>query len=204
VDYVATRLGPTVKLLRLEDLAEGTALSPFHLFPNLIETKPKFSVVDLGRLRIEGTVPMSKMQLRLDEQVFSVEAEEQLISLNELITRALNATDEIGWPLPHEMANWSKSVTMNIDSSHQVKLHHDGKVLHVANLPISVLITCDSRLTPIPVHELRYSQELLDGELAWVTRTTAHQQDRQVELTMVVKPDKDGFLQNIQTFCTFV
>lgn len=203
VDEVATRLGPTVKLLRLEDLAKGATLSPFHLFPNLLETKPKFSVVDLGPLRIEGPVPMFQMQLRLDEQVFSVEAEEQLISLDELIARALNATDEIALPPPHEMANWSKTVTANIDSSHQVKFHHDGKALHVANLPVSVRITLDSRLTPIPVHELRYSQESLDGELAWVTRTTLQQQDRQVEITIVVKPDKDGFLKNIQTFCTF-
>jgi hypothetical protein len=201
VDEVATRIGPTVKLLKLDDLSEGAGKNPFTLVPTLLETARKFSIAKLGPIGIKGPAQISKVQLRSDERVFTVEAERQLISLNELVTRALDSSDEIGVPPPHEMANWSQSVEMRIDGSHQVKYHHAGKVYPVEKLEISILVMFDVHPNPISVEGLRYSQELVDGQLAWVSRTTIQRQDGQVEITIVVTPDKDGLLRNLRVFC---
>ncbi len=200
IEEVATRIGPTVKLLKLDDISECASTSPFTLMPTLLETAPKFSIKKLGPMSLKGLGEGSEVQLRSDEPVFRVGTEMRLISLNELITGALNGTNELVLPPPHQLANWSQPVEWRIDDSHQVKYHYSGNFYHVEKFEISILVTCDIHQIPISVEGLRYTQELIDGQLAWLTRTTIQRPNGQFEITIVVTPNKDGFLRNLSIF----
>jgi len=199
VDEVATRLGPTVKLLTLEDLEAGKELSGFVLVPHLTEITPKFSVTDLGPIRFLKPLDLPETQVTLTEKVFSVEDDAEPISINDVLVRYLNSAKPVDLPPPHEVANWSRSLNVLINESSQLRFHHRGEKLLVAELPISLVITCDVQGTPIPVHGLSYRQALIDGALAWVTITRLLNQGREVELTIIVKPDRNGFLNSLHT-----
>ena len=110
--------------------------------------------------------------------------------------------DILASPVP--VATWSQSVTLLIDQSHDLWFEHLGERILLREFPIKLVVTCSTTNRPMPVENLSYRQEFLDGALAWVAKTRLPHRGREAELTIVVTPDQDGFLKCVRPFLSLV
>lgn len=196
IDDVATRLGPRVKLLTLGNLTESTELSGFVLVPNLIELCPGFAIQAVDLVDLSGRTDEREITVSTDDAVFSVGDSQVRLSLNDIVSRALHNSADIKLPEPHLTAGWSQSVELVFDDSCDLVLHYGGGgKAQVARLPVSVLIACALRSTPISVHSLSYRQVDVEGTLAWTTTARLEHQGQEVELTLIYSRDEQGYLR---------
>jgi hypothetical protein len=77
-----------------------------------------------------------------------------------------------------------------------------NKKIQVKEWSIELKLYAEAKQIPIPVTHLEYKQELLDGIIAWVGRTQFNYKGQSLELTVVVKPDEQGYLRDITTWFT--
>lgn len=200
IDDVQTRIGPTVKLLTLKDLTSVGKVSAFTLAPFMVEASPKYFITDIGIPKVSGIHEVS-LSLNTDERIISIANNDEIFSLNELIAIALNNASNLQLPLPHEIENWNQFVTLPLESVFEsICFNLVNTKIHVKEWSIGLKLYAEAKHIPIPVTHLEYRQELLDGTIAWVGRTQFKHKGQSFELTIVVRPDEQGYLRDINTW----
>jgi hypothetical protein len=204
IDDVRTRIGPTVKLLTLEDLASVDKTSAFVLAPFIVETYPKYQITDIGTPRLFRTRETS-LNLNTAERIISLGTNHKTYSLGELIASALNNAPDLPQPAPHEIENWVQFVNLPLESVFEsIWLDTGDERIQVKEWSIGLKLYAEAKNIPIPVTHLEYKQEFLDGTIAWIGHTQFNHNGQNLELTVVVMPDEQGYLRNVRTWLTSV
>jgi len=201
VEEVATVLGPTVRLLTLKNLPLGLQVNPFRMHPAVINTNPKFKIKAVTSLKLlNPEVPVTDVEIRSDEQVFFRGQGAPMKSLNEIMAEFVNSSSDLPRPAPHEMSGWHKDVEINLSGGAELMLQHQNLVLRVGELTCLVELTCEAEIIPIEVDYFIYEQELIDGNLAWITKTVVENNNQKVQLTVIIRPNEDGYLHTVGFF----
>lgn len=200
IDDVKSRIGPTVKLLTMEDLASVDRTSPVMLAPFLLDTSPKYQITDIGSPKVASTHDTS-LSLNTAERIISIGSRNERYCLDELISAALNKVPDLPQPAPHEIEGWAQLITLPLESFFEsVWLHLDNESIQAIEWSVGLKLLVEAESIPIPVTHLEYKQETLDGAIAWVAHTQFNHKGQSLELTVVVMPDEQGFLRNIRTW----
>jgi hypothetical protein len=194
IEEVATKIGPTVKLLTLEDLAEDKTLYGCFLIPRLIVPNGKWKIHDFGTIDLIGAVNSFEFILDTNIKNFSVNNISERLSLNDIIRIFLN--QKIIVPPPHELSTSSQHIKIVLDDSvHEFWFHHLDCKFRIKNWSIDLEIYYEPQEMPIPVTNLVYKQQSIDGVMAWVSIAQFVYEEQEHEINIIFKPDDNGFLQ---------
>jgi hypothetical protein len=202
IDDVQSRIGPTVKLLTMEDLDSGDRTSPFTLAQFILDTSPKYQITDIGTPKVASARDTS-LCLNTGDRIISIGSGNERFSLDELLSTALNNFPNLPQPAPHEIEGWVQLITLPLESFFESTwLHLDNESIQVIEWTVGLRLLVEAKTIPIPVTNLEYKQEALDGAIAWVAHTQFNHKGQSLELTVVVMPDEQGFLRNVRTWLT--
>lgn len=193
---VATHYGPTVRLLTLEELQIQEANMLGLLFPSHFATlrKPLFSVESVGPMILENPPLIEGLELGASDKVFELGDTAGRLTLLEVISKALGeCTDTAiqgGWQEPD---SYSAEIVLSSGEVRELWLHFGEQRFKVRKFPVRVRIGIHK--SEIPLTCFAYTQEFIDGVLAWVVSAKHVSGDVDTRVQLVYKPDKDGFLQ---------
>ena len=195
IDEVATKCGPTVRLLTLAQLRETKVSGLEFVYPFVLHKTPHFTLeaVEPG-VRLESPPADKSLTLNSGDKVFTLDNSQELQSLNELIAHDLNRVIsqtflEKGVEEPN-----SYSLEINLGSAKRdLWLHLDGHPQKVLNLPVRLRV--EITVSKIPLTILTYQQQFIDGVLAWVTLAKGIIEDKEVSFQIVFKANREGFLE---------
>jgi hypothetical protein len=195
VDEVATRFGPTVKLMTLEQLQEARIQQLIFVVPYVIHKHPHISFESVGPVELENPPQhIEEFELNPTEKVFSQSDAEEQFSLIELVDR-LYESYVPGLFLQQgvvEPNSYSLLITLG-SFERDLWLHLGESRLKVLRLPIRLL--AETRVTEIPLSVRTYQQEFIDDTLAWIVSANAIVEGKEVGFQIVFKRNDDGFLQ---------
>jgi len=218
IEDVATRIGPTVTLMTLEEL-EASKPRPVFMLPNSIHTTPKYDIEEIGLIKLSEKIDAFECDT-LSSKMISIGDNSECLSICEFISCILNQNlpqffSGQGFPAPDmykveivlsdmEMdlcgqgvsapdMCYIKIVNNVIDTN--VWLHYQNQKIRILNWSIKLRITTEKQLLNIPMTQFAYHQESTDGALAWVATTQMLIQNKYQEIQLVFKPDKCGYLQ---------
>ena len=193
IEEVATRIGPTVTLMTLQELDRVT--EPGHIIISfLISSTPKYQFEEIGVIKLEGAPAVQRAELSSHDKLFSIGDSVERLNLYELTTNALNNT------LPpmfrergiEEPDSYSIELVFNFKTQ-GLWIHLSDQRFKVAEWPIKLKI--ERQLERIPVTNFAYRQESIEGVLAWIASAKMVVQGKEQELRIVFKPDSNGLLQ---------
>jgi hypothetical protein len=185
VHEVATRHGPTVRLMTLAELSSG-GVPGVHLvqFEHNIPTL-HLRFVGTPRLRPQ---PQVGFLLSWNDQVYRIGDGERRYSLNEL-TKVLS--DLQPDPLATHFAG-------DIGSIPDLRLERDGIAHQVLSLPIEVEISRE--VTRMPLQFFAYEQMSSESSTTWLATATAEIEGVTRTFSLVFRPrDSDGRLEVVGT-----
>ncbi len=199
IDEVATRYGPTVRLLTLAQLRETKVPGLEFVYPFVLHTHPHFTVeavgpgVKLKRHPLENHPATWSLTFTPEDKVFTLDDSHELQSLNELIAHNFSRVDQM-FLERHIKQPSSYSLDINLGSAKRnLWLYLDGQQHKVLSLPVKLRV--ETTVSNIPLTILSYQQQFIDDVLAWVTLAKSVIEDKEVSIQLVFKVDKEGFLQ---------
>jgi hypothetical protein len=193
VNDVALRYGPTVRLMTLQELEERRL--PGLVFERfLYHRTPSFSFESYGSLKLESKpADREGIELHSNEPIFSIDENEELLSLSDLVTQVLKEQ------VAHEFANNNTLepteylAKLSLGSTERALwLHIEGERFKVLGLDVTVKVT--SRIDEIPLSLYSYRQEFYEGELCWASTATGKVGDKDVEIHVLFRPNEEGYL----------
>ena len=206
IDEVATEYGPTVRLLTLEELQEPQILSISFLAPYIFHTHDYYSIASISpNIKLEHftTVkPESHPELTTSLRIIPINSSDKRFTLNESFD--LYSLDELtekivksNFITDHYSVDPKRPIQF-IDmfftsKEHNLWLHWDNQKIRVLNLPIT--LRRESKIFKIPLTVLAYEQKFVQGTLAWVLISKGKVEGCDIEIIVVFKQDKDGFLK---------
>jgi hypothetical protein len=197
IEKVATKIGPTVKLLTLEDLEKANSSSGFFLLPIISKFNRKFKIQNSIIELIGDFIPPP---IEIHTKNFSFGNLSECLSANEVVQEILNQTN-IDIPAPHELGTKSKPLTILIDDKkHESWFHYFGSKFRIKQWTIKLEIYYEHQQVPIPINNFAYRQQYMDGVLAWISRTKFIFEETEHEIHIVIKPDENGFLSDISFY----
>lgn len=195
IDEVATRYGPTVKLLTLSELKEAKLPGLDFISPFLFHNRHHFTLESAGPgVKVENHPTDQNLTLGSDSKVFTLDDSNEMQSLDELIDHALGR--EISSLLFKQGAKTLNSYSVEItlgSMERNLWLHINGRSHKVLSLPVRLRV--ETRVSSIPLSILTYQQQSIEGALAWVTLAKGVVEGEEVSIQVVFMPNKDGFLR---------
>lgn len=197
IDEVATRIGPTVRLLTLTQLRETKVPGLVFVSPFVLHKHPHFTLEAVGPgVRLESPPADKSLTFSSGDKVFILDDSQELQSLNELIAHALNR--DISYMFLErgieEPNSYSLEITLG-SAERDLWLHVSGQPYKVLSLPVRLRI--ETTVSNIPLTVLAYQQQFIGGALAWVALARGLVEDKEVSVQVVFKVDRDGFLQPV-------
>lgn len=190
IDDVATRIGPTVKLMILQDFErkkyDGIVMLPFMVYKDR-----KWEPEAVGSLKFarNDNIKLSELTLNFDEKLFSISTDGDGISFFGLISTALNNA--------HRDIPDNATVELKFTAQHDLWIRLKGAKLRVTEWVVKVRTLVNSEIRNVPVSQFVYRQEMVEGSLAWIASIPIDVNSKQQELYLVFKPDQAGFLQQV-------
>lgn len=197
IEEVATRIGPTVKLLTMEQLKNANIDDFFLQGLFLIDANPKYRIQNISSLDfITDKKPFDfELEINTSVKAFSIAKESELFCMDEIICMILNNTKQIDQPPIDQLSTSCRPILISFDESHDLWLHHFDRKLKIKNWSIQLEIFYEPKqVSSIPITNFVYRQEMLDGALAWLTSSKFVYEGKENEIYIIAKPDKDGFL----------
>lgn len=194
IDEVATRIGPTVKLLTLSKLEAANQTGGIFLLPFHTHVTPTYQIVDIGTFSVHGSPPPTLGSLNSADKRFSTDGLEPDLSLDDIICGSLNAleNDHVAHPPP-----WEDKVVTDLvlgDAAPSLWLHFDDKALRIVKWTIRVELTFKRETVCMPAENFTYEQQSANGTLAWIGRATLRVECVERDICIVFKPDAEGYL----------
>jgi hypothetical protein len=197
IDDVATNHGPTVRLMTMEELQQPEipglefidSYMPFNKPHGLqiepmgpIETVPPSS----SAFRMETTI-----KINLNDKLFELGDGSERLALTGLVEIVLR---ELLGVLYHTGGEDSFSIDMNLGTGKRdLWLCIGNERYKLRQFPVRV--SGKNRVAKIPLTCFAYQQESTDGVLAWVASAEGTVEGKEVNIRLVFKPDKTGFLR---------
>jgi hypothetical protein len=198
---VATQIGPTVRLLTLDDLAGKERLGGVFIVPWFIQTTPRYKILEVGQIKIDRSSDLKNVQLNSASKSFSEDGTEPSLSLDDMVCMTLNnsAGTLPSWPFNQA----PRTITIELageNKEEQLWFHQGNDKALIKRWVIKVQISDESRSTPIPVTNFAYRQELEGGTLAWVGCTKLQINGMDQEICTVFRPNQEGLLTATATY----
>ena len=197
VDEVKTRFGPTVRLLTLSQLQEPKIPGLIFVSPFIVHKHPHFSIEEAGPgLKVEQQPPITEITLETNDKIFSLNNRPKLYSLNDLAAQALKLyiTTNFLQKGIDEPLKYSREMDLG-STKIDLWFHWENKKFKVLRLPIKLIV--ETKVFQIPLAIFSYRQEFIEGDLAWIAVSKDVINGKDVEIQIVFKPDKNGFLQPV-------
>jgi len=196
IDEVATRIGPTVKLMTLEEIEKPGVSGTVFMLPYLISITPKYKIEEIGPIAFSEKINVRTIEFNSHSKVFSIGNNTDCINLDELTTTALNNTQiqspsSIGTGVIDTSA---VELVFGVTEPH-LWLHYQDRKIKISKWSIKVQVTVEKQVLNIPMTQFVYRQEFQNGVLAWIATTHVPFQGITREIHIVFKPDGNGYLQ---------
>jgi hypothetical protein len=193
---VANQIGPTVRLMTLANLANPNMLG-LVMMPFLVHRTGQFRIKSIGTVQIQllaETLGSDRLEINTDDKLFTVGGAESPLSLNELVSQSLttaNISEAMLTRGEREPESYSAVLElMSTDSTEpDLWITVSGKRFKVRSLPVTLAI--DTKSSRIPLEILGYSQETVDGELAWVAMASGEVDGKAIQSQIVFKAGAD-------------
>jgi hypothetical protein len=192
IDKVASQLGPTVRLLTLEDLQE-TKLPGLRLLPYLVYRKPQIRIESVGQVMLETPPPINDLQLNSADKVFEVSENPVRLSLENLVLDTLGGKNSQGFASQALYGPKSYSLELELVTNTELWMYLGENRLRVRNLPVKAKV--EILTTKIPLTVSAYRQEFVDGALAWIASAKGIIDGKEISVELVFKPNQDRFLE---------
>jgi hypothetical protein len=195
IDDVATRIGPTVKLMTLEELESAGEPGRISMMPFMIVNNPKYEFEEIGPVKFNGSINVDTVEFNSENRIFSIGDNTDCINLIELTTNALANSLPLHFSNQGIMEPDSYSVELAFAMENKLWLHHQGQKVRISKWSIRVRVNIERKVVNIPMSQFAYRQEFRDGTLAWIATTRIPMNGKEREVQLVFKPDESGFLQ---------
>lgn len=199
IDEVASRIGPSVKLMTLRDLERGDGLSQLVMLPYRLHVTRVFDILAVGTVgvrSVEGAEEvLPEISFSSSDPAFSVTRGGPPLTMNEVIAAALDGANVS--PRPPVLGITHLDADLPFKPEHDLWLHQGGTSFHVREWLVKVRVTfaTEQRTTGhVPVSHLVYRQEMLDGVLAWVASMSVEYEGEQRLINIAFKRDNEGML----------
>ena len=201
IDEVATRYGPTVRLLNLEELSEPAVPGLTFITPYILHKHPQFKLEEVGpSVRLEGFSEKESMSIEFNstDKVFTLDDSEELQSISDVITPAMRDISSAFYQRQEEPPDkYSLDLTLgSVDKN--LWLHISGQKYKVLKLPTKLGV--ETSVKNIPLTTFKYYQESLDGTLAWIAVAEGFSENKPVSVRLVFKKDEEGLLRKVSVY----
>jgi hypothetical protein len=192
VGDAANKYGPTVRLMTLQQL-ERLQLGNLHLAPVLVHKNPRFEVRSVTSLKLDPRPPSTdKVTINQDTAFYYGDSAEQ-IDLLKLVAKIFTDQDTGNTP-GAQREEYDRDLDLgSLGTPIWVLL--EGVKHRVLRLVVRSHIVIEPRV--LPLHSFSYSQEFVDGKLAWIAVASDVIDGKRMELRFVCIPTPDGFQMRI-------
>ncbi len=200
IDEVATRCGPTVRLLTLNELRKPEVPGLTFVSPFLLHKKPQFTLEEVGpSVRLEGFPKGVGVDMFSSaDKVFTVDDSKELQSIVDVITAAMcEISNAFRERKEEEPDRYRLELTLgSVDKT--LWLHIKGKPYKVLKLPTRVRV--ETAVSSIPLTTFEYHQESVEGALAWVAVAEGISENKPISIRLVFRKDEEGFLRGMSVY----
>lgn len=193
IDEVATRYGPTVRLLTLNEIREATIPGLNLVAPYLIHKQPQFNLIEAGpNLTLAESPTGVKVEFNADDKVFTIDDSTEFQSLNNVAALTMAEISEEYSQRKDELPNEFETEIILGSVNSNLWFHLKGQAYKVVELPIKLNIT--TTVSNIPLTAFEYHQESIEDVLAWVAIAEYMVNNKTFSVRFLFKKDEDGRL----------
>jgi hypothetical protein len=190
IEEVATRIGPTVRLMTLSELESSKGLGGVFMLPYHTHVSPTYRIIEVGPIGIEGQrIAFKELPMQSSDRSFSSDGVAPQLTLDEIICRSLNASGAAS-PDPGVQTALADLVL----GDEQLWLHRPEGTFKISKWTIRVESTYEYRTAPIPITNLVYRQQPDGDALAWVGSSTISLDGEDHEFSVVFRVNEHGYL----------
>jgi hypothetical protein len=195
ITEVATRHGPTVRLLTLNEVqsAELPSLVAAGMFYVRHET---ISLAGVGTLVLNSTPSVESLPFDPESKIFRSGHDPQRLSLNEVLARMSHRISAAFRDQPGALEVESVTLEVVIRSgwgNDALRIHWGAEEFVVLRLPVT--FTLKVVKTAVPFTTYAYEAQNVDGVLAWVGTARGTVEGHDFEVHFTYKPRPDGRLE---------
>lgn len=201
IDEVATKYGPTVKLLTLNELREPTIPGLEFVTSFLLHKSPRVTLEEVGPgVRLEGFPEKEGVNIELNsaDKVFTLDDSTELQSIFDLILTAMRDLSNVFYQQHKEEPDrYRLELTLgSVDRT--LWMHIKGKKYKVLKLPTKLRI--ETSVSTIPLTTFEYHQESIEGALAWVAVAEGISENKPISVRFVFKKNEEGLLRSMSVY----
>lgn len=194
-EEVATRIGPTVRLMTLQQLKEinihGLIFGNF-----IIHRTPNFTLIKLGsQVKLDPQPNISRFEFKSDKRIFSANESLERYTVIEAASEILN--DFLPSLLNSQGITDPNSYTIDVllasSPEYTLYIHIDEQKYKVVSL--SLILSVETRISKIPLEHFEYIQESIEGAVAWISSSKAVIDGKEVSIQVVFQQDESGYLK---------
>ena len=193
----AADIGPTVRLLTLNQLREPTMSNLIFLAPFIIHRKPKWTYEEVGpKIKLDGySTDLSFLSI---DKLFTLDDSQEFQSISDLINVEMNAISDVSLQQQMEPPdNYIQELILG-SADRTLWLHIDGKPYKVLSLPTRIKV--QTNVSTIPLTAFEYHQESIGGVLAWVAVAEGIVGEKHISVRYVFGKDEKGFLRVLSVY----
>ena len=199
IDEAATRYGPMVRLLTLNELRKPEVPGFAFVSPFLLHEQPQVTLEQVGPgVRLEDAPAEASVEFGKADKVFTVDDSAEFQSILELISLVMrDVHNAFQQQRRQEPNSYRLSLTLgSVDRT--LWLHIDGQPYRVLDLPTNVRV--EITVLRIPLTVLEYHQESIEGALAWVAVAEGVSENKAISVRFVFKKDSEGLLRDVEVY----
>lgn len=200
IDEVATRYGPTVRLLTLNELRKPAVPGLEFVEPFLLHKHPQFTLEEVGpSVRLEGHPTEIKVVFRSTDKVFTIDNSKEFQSIVNVIDLAMRELSNAFRQQQKREEPDRYRLELNLGSvDRTLWLHINGQPYKVMNLLTRVKV--ETAVSKIPLTTFEYHQESIEGALAWVAVAEGISENKPISVRLVFGKDEEGLLRILSVY----
>jgi len=190
----AADIGPTVKLLTLDELRKPEVPGLIFAAPFVLHKKPRFAIKEVGpNIRLEETPEEIGVEFHSSNKVFTIGDSSDFKSIGDVVSLAIrDLSNELSQRQEGPPDSYLLELTLgSVDTD--LWIHIKGKPYKVMSLPMKVSVK--TTVSRIPITAFEYHQESIEGVLAWVAVAEGVVDDKPISVRFVFKKDDEGLLR---------
>ncbi len=193
IDEVKNKYGNSVTLMTLDKFDYLANPQKFNQVPIQIVPKRNFEIIECSEVRLEKSDKSDKIKeisFATDDEIFTLEDSEELVSLNKIIGHTLDNICDVKDPYSIGKDIFEEIIEFKINDTNKLYLHIETKKLLVMDFIMKIKMITRFESHPIIVNQYKYTQEIINGTISWVSHSKILIGDVEKEIVLTFKTDK--------------